>query len=285
MRHHRPVNPYRYKEASEDRVTQPDPTAGLPGERIESPASRNGGRTSLAHDPRVDERSDSQPDDMDRDADAVSPHVGDQAEQLIARYADPRPLLIVISGPSGVGKDETLKAMDDRGHPFHFVVTATTRPRREGEVDGRDYHFVGVGDFAEMIEDGELLEYALVYGDYKGIPKQQVRDALASGKDVVLRIDVQGARTIRKLAPEALLIFLVAESIDELRRRLLDRKSEPPDQLKMRIATAREETKVVDEFDYVVVNRRDRLSETVDTLLSIIAAEKHKVQRREVPDL
>lgn len=216
---------------------------------------------------------------------AARPDAVGQAEQLIARYANPRPLLIVISGPSGVGKDEALRAMKERGHPFHFVVTATTRPKRRGEIDGRDYHFVSMGDFAEMIEQGELLEYALVYGDYKGIPKQQVRDALASGKDVVLRIDVQGARTIRKLAPEAMLIFLVAESIDELGRRLRERKSEPPDKLKMRIATARQETKLVDEFDYVVVNHRDRLDETVDVLLSIIRAEKHRVHRREIPDL
>lgn len=230
-----------------------------------------------------------QPTDIPTRSEADDPtarqDAGGQAERLVARYADPSPLLIVISGPSGVGKDETLRAMKDRGHPFHFVVTATTRPKRVGEADGVDYHFLSMGDFAEMIEEGEFLEYALVYGDYKGIPKQQVRDALASGKDVVLRIDVQGARTIRKLAPEALLIFLVAESIDELGRRLRERKSEPPDKLKMRIATARQETKLVDEFDYVAVNHRDQLDKTVDTLISIIRAEKHRVHRREIPDL
>ena len=203
----------------------------------------------------------------------------------IERVLDPPALLIVISGPSGVGKDETLKAMKARGHPFHFVVTATTRPRRDGEVEGVDYHFVSVDDFAEKIEQGELLEYAIVYGDYKGIPKQQVRDALASGLDVILRIDVQGAKTIRKLSESALLIFLVADSTDELERRLRERKSDPPDRLKIRIANAREEMKAATEFDYVVVNRRDQLESTVDTLLSIITAEKHRVRARGMPRL
>src|SRR5438105_8278824 len=109
------------------------------------------------------------------------------------RREEPPPLLVVISGPSGVGKDATIKRMKEMGYPFHFVVTATTRPRREGEIDGVDYFFASMGDFAQMIEAGELLEYAVVYGQYKGIPKQQVREAFASGKDVVLRIDVQDA--------------------------------------------------------------------------------------------
>jgi guanylate kinase len=105
----------------------------------------------------------------------------------------PKPLLIVISGPSGAGKDTILQRMKERELPFHFVVTATTRPRRENEIDGRDYFFVSKDEFARMIDEDELIEYAIVYGDYKGIPKQQVRDALTSGKDVIMRIDVQGA--------------------------------------------------------------------------------------------
>ena len=120
------------------------------------------------------------------------------------------PLLIVISGPSGVGKDALIERMKVEGLPFHFVVTATTRPKRPDEVDGVDYIFVTMSEFADMIERQELLEYAIVYGDYKGIPKQQVREALASGKDVVMRVDVQGAATVRRLAPEAVLIFLTA---------------------------------------------------------------------------
>lgn len=202
--------------------------------------------------------------------------------EAVERALAPRPLLIVLSGPSGVGKDETIHHMKACGLPFHFVVTATTRPRREGEVDGSDYHFVSVADFAELIEAGELLEHAVVYGDHKGIPKRQVREALASGKDVVLRIDVQGARTIRQLVPEALFIFLIADSMDELERRLRERKSEPADQLKMRIATARQELRRIEAFDYVVVNRRGAIDRTVEVIAAIITAEKHRVHPRRI---
>jgi len=202
--------------------------------------------------------------------------------EVIERVLEPPPLAVVISGPSGVGKDETIRHMKARGLPFHFVVTATTRPRRAGEVDGLDYHFVSMADFAEMIEAGELLEHAVVYGDYKGIPKQQVRDALASGKDVILRIDVQGAHTIRQIIREAVFIFLIADSMEEIERRLRERKSEPADRLKMRIATARQELRRIEEFDYVVVNRRDQLDQTVDTIAAIIRAEKHRVEARRI---
>ena len=206
----------------------------------------------------------------------------ESSDDIIARVFAPRPLVVVISGPSGVGKDETIRHMQAGSLPFHFVVTATTRPRRAGEVDGVDYHFVSMADFAEMIEAGELLEHAVVYGDYKGIPKQQVRDALASGHDVILRIDVQGARTIRQLIRDAVFIFLIADSMAELERRLLERKTEPADRLKMRIATARQEMRRVDEFDYVVVNRRGQLEKTVSIITAIIEAEKHRVQARRI---
>lgn len=197
---------------------------------------------------------------------------------LYKRLNSPRPVLVVISGPSGVGKDATIQAMQRRNTPFYFVVTATTRPRRPTEVDGVDYHFVSMGEFAEMIENGELLEYAIVYGDYKGIPKKHVRSALASGKDVIMRIDVQGAATIRKLIPNAVTIFLTAESEEELVRRLHERKTESEEKLKMRVATARQELKRFIEFDYVVVNRENELEETVNQVLSIITAEKSKVK-------
>jgi guanylate kinase len=189
----------------------------------------------------------------------------------------PRPVLVVISGPSGVGKDATIQAMQQRNTLFYFVVTATTRPRRPNETDGVDYHFVSMGEFAEMIDNGELLEHATVYGDYKGIPKKHVRSALASGKDVIMRIDVQGAATIRKLIPNAVTIFLTAESEEELVRRLHERQTEADDKLKMRVATARQELKSIVEFDYVVVNRDSELEETVNRVLSIISAEKSRV--------
>jgi guanylate kinase len=194
----------------------------------------------------------------------------------------PKPLLIVISGPSGAGKDTILQRMKERELPFHFVVTATTRPRRENEIDGRDYFFVSKDEFARMIDEDELIEYAIVYGDYKGIPKQQVRDALASGKDVIMRIDVQGAETVRKLAPEAVLIFITVDSEEELLNRLRERKTETADALKLRMATARKELQRVSDFDYVVLNRDFHLDDTVDTIRAIIQAEHHRVNPRMV---
>jgi len=192
------------------------------------------------------------------------------------------PLLVVISGPSGVGKDTVIQRMKGRRLPFHFVVTATTRPPRPDEEHGVDYYFVSHDDFAEMIEENELLEYAIVYNDYKGIPKEQVRQALKSGKDVIMRLDVQGAETIRDLSPDALLIFLTTQNEEELVNRLKARKTETREGLKLRIATARQELKRLNEFDYVVVNRELQLDETVDTILSIIHAEHHRVHPRKV---
>jgi len=194
----------------------------------------------------------------------------------------PNPLLVVISGPSGAGKDATLKRMQELGYPFHFVVTATDRPRRPGEVHGRDYFFVSTAEFEDMLARDELLEHAIVYGHHKGIPKEQMRQALASGKDVIMRIDVQGAATIRRLVPEAVFIFLTASSEEELIRRLKSRKTETPEGLQKRIATAREEMKQIKKFDYVVVNRDNHLDETVQTIMAIITAEKCRVHQREI---
>ncbi len=205
-----------------------------------------------------------------------------EIQALYQSMTHPRPVLLVISGPSGVGKDATLDMMKERAYPFHFVVTATTRPIRPTETDGKDYHFVSMGEFAEMIEAGELLEYAVVYGDYKGIPKKHVREALASGQDVIMRIDVQGAATVRKLVPEAITVFITAQNESELVARLQERKTEPPDQLKLRIAMARQEMKRIREFDYVVINREGCLNNTVDQVASIITAEKARIDWKPV---
>ena len=202
--------------------------------------------------------------------------------QTPSQILGPEPLLIVISGPSGVGKDTVVNRMAERKFPFHFVVTAITRPPRKEEVHGVDYFFYSKDEFAEMIERDDLLEYAIVYNDYKGIPKSQVREALASGKDVVMRIDVQGAATIRELCPDALLIFLIADTEAELVGRLKSRKTEKPDAINLRIATARKELTRVDEFDYVVANRDSRLEETVDSIKAIIHAEHCRVNHRKV---
>ena len=192
------------------------------------------------------------------------------------------PLLVVLSGPSGVGKDTVLAGLKKCNHPFHFVVTVNTRPKRPDEAEGLDYHFITKERFAEMINRDELLEHAIVYGDYKGIPKQQVRDALASGKDVLLRLDVQGAATVRRLVPEAVLIFITAPSEEELIARLQARKTEPPDQLHLRMATSRQEMKRMSEFDYVVVNRESCVDTTVNDVLAIIRAEHCRAHQRVV---
>jgi guanylate kinase len=192
------------------------------------------------------------------------------------------PLLIVISGPSGVGKDTVIDSMKRLDQSIHFVVTATNRPPREGEIHGVDYLFVSTDEFAAMIENDELIEYAKVYNDYKGVPKEQVRQALASGKDVVMRVDVQGAATIKELCADALLIFLTTQDENELVERLKARQTETPEDLNLRIATARKELQRIKDFDYVVANRDSCLDEAVDTILDIIHAEHHRVNPRKV---
>ena len=192
------------------------------------------------------------------------------------------PLLVVISGPSGVGKDTVIEQMKARDLDFRFVITATTRAPRADEVHGVDYFFYTQEEFARMIEEDELIEYAFVYNDYKGIPKAQVRQAFASGEDVVMRVDVQGAATVRKLYPEAVLIFLTTRDEDELVGRLKQRKTESTEQLNLRIAMARKELARVAEFDYVVVNPDGGLDQAVDAILAIIQAEHQRVHHRQV---
>ncbi|RMG96905.1 MAG: guanylate kinase [Chloroflexi bacterium] len=199
--------------------------------------------------------------------------------QACQRY----PLLIVISGPSGVGKDTIARRLIElRPDDFYFVVTATTRPPRAGEVHGRDYFFVSTDDFARMIENDELLEYAVVYNDYKGVPKQQIRDALASGRDVIMRVDVQGAAKIRQLIPNAIFVFLMTESEEELVRRLRERKSETAEGLSLRIATARQEMRRIHEFDYCVINAEGAQETAVRQILSIIEAAHCRVHQEPI---
>jgi len=206
----------------------------------------------------------------------------EEYELDVSRFLEPPPLLIVLSGPSGVGKDVILARMKELEYPFHFVVTVTDRPQRPGEVHGADYYFVSPEEFAAMLERDELLEHAIVYGQNKGILKSQVREALASGKDVIMRLDVQGAATVRRIVSDALLIFLTASSEEELIRRLKKRKTESPEGLKRRIATAREEMERLPEFDYVVVNRDGQLDEAVAQIMAIITAEKCRVKQRKI---
>lgn len=201
-------------------------------------------------------------------------------EEMLSRRI--QPLLIVISGPSGVGKDTVIDRMKERGLPFHFVVTANTRPRRPDEIDGVDYFFVSHEEFERMIENDELFEHAVVYEDLKGVPKHQVEEALNSGKDVIMRLDVQGAETVRAKCPEALLIFLSTRNEEELFERLKARRTETDESLSLRFDAALKEFDRLGSFDYYVVNAEHKLDETVDTIQSIIKSEHARTVPRKV---
>jgi guanylate kinase len=196
--------------------------------------------------------------------------------------ASSAPLLVVLSGPSGVGKDAVLGRMKEKGLPFHFVVTATTRPPRGGEKDGVEYHFLSEEEYDRLLAEDGLLEHAEVYGHRYGVPKAQVREALAQGRDVILRIDVQGAATVRKLAPEALFIFLAPASQAELEERLRRRETEDGSAFRLRMETAGREMACRDQFDHVVVNEQGKLDEAVERVVAVIAAEKARAGRRPV---
>jgi guanylate kinase len=192
------------------------------------------------------------------------------------------PLLIVISGFSGVGKDATLGKMKKAGSPFHYVVTATTRPKRPGENDDVDYHFLSEDKFRKMIKANQFLEWAKVYGNYYGVPKREIEEALRKGQDTIVKVDVQGAATIKKILPDAVFIFLMAPSTEELANRLKQRHGLHSADLDLRLSKAREEIESLPLFDYVVVNHTDNLDLTVAQLNAIITAEKCRSKPRMV---
>lgn len=198
--------------------------------------------------------------------------------QLLPQY----PLMVVISGPSGIGKDAVVHEMEQRHDSFYFVVTAASRSPRPGETDGVDYIFVSKKRFEEMIANDELIEYAHVYSEYKGIPRVHVEEAMRSGKDVILRLDVQGAARIRKLFPEAVLIFLLPESDEKWMERLQNRNTETPETLRIRCDAAREELNYLPIFDYAVINRTGELNQTVDCVMSIIQTEHSRLHPRKI---
>ena len=201
---------------------------------------------------------------------------------LLPEASPAPPLLVVLSGPSGVGKDAVLSELRKLDRPWQFAVTATTRPMRPGERDGVDYIFLDADTFARMRERDEFIECAEVYGRWYGVPRSQARDALRSGKDVFLKIDVQGAATIRHMAPESLLIFLIPPSLEELQQRLRGRMTESAEELERRLHTAGEELAQVHHFDYRVINPDGHLDRAAADIDAIVAAEKCRVVPRMV---
>jgi guanylate kinase len=192
------------------------------------------------------------------------------------------PLLIILSGPSGVGKDAVLTRMRRSGRPLHYVVTATTRPKRAREKDGVNYHFLSRKEFQQMIDRHQFLEWANVYGNYYGVPKAQVASALSKGADTIVKVDIQGAATIKKTLPQAVFIFLMPPSIEALEKRLKRRRSESSEELALRLERAKEEIKSLPLFDYVITSHQNKLDEVVSQIDAIIATEKRRVKPRTV---
>lgn len=191
-----------------------------------------------------------------------------------------RPLLVILSGPSGVGKDAVLARMKKLGRPFHYVITATTRPKRTGEKNGVDYHFLSRKEFQQMIDKHQFLEWANVYDNYYGVPKNEITAALYKGIDAIVKVDVQGAATIKEILPQAVFIFLMPPSVEELEKRLRRRRSESSTDLALRLEKVKGEIKSLPLFDYVITSRQNKLDEIVSQIDAIVAVEKHRVNPR-----
>jgi len=185
-------------------------------------------------------------------------------------------LAIVVSGPSGVGKDSVLEVLC-RIHPqARRCVTATTREPREGEVDGVDYVFLCVDEFKQRVESGWFLEYAEVHGNFYGTPRGWVEERTALGEDVILKIDVQGGLEVKRRMPDVVMVFLVPPSLDELERRLRSRSTDSDDEIGVRLANARRELEHITHYDYVVEN--DTVAAAAERLKAVIVAEQCRVR-------
>jgi guanylate kinase len=195
---------------------------------------------------------------------------------------NPPPLVIVLSGPSGVGKDAVLARMRRLQRPFHYVVTATTRSKRAREKNGLNYHFLSSEEFQQMIARHQLLEWANVYGNYYGVPKDEIALALSKGVDTIVKVDIQGASALKRILPQAVFVFLMPPSLEALEKRLKRRRSESSEDLLLRLATAKQEMKSLPLFDYVITSRQNKLDEIVSQIDDIIAAEKRRVKPRAV---
>lgn len=186
-------------------------------------------------------------------------------------------LLLVLSGPSGVGKDAVLGELEKIYPSVQRCVTVTTRPRRENEQNGVDYTFVSASEFRQRAEEGAFLEHAEVHGYLYGTPRQWVEDQLSKGIDVVLKIDVQGGLNVKRVKPEAILIFLVPPSLEELERRLRSRNSESEESVTRRLLNARKELEQIPHYDYMIEN--SSIAYAAEELKAVIVAEHCRVRK------
>jgi guanylate kinase len=194
----------------------------------------------------------------------------------------PNPMLVIISGPSGVGKDTIIEALQRRGHlpAYHYVVTCTTRSPRGNEIDGVSYNFLTVPEFLAMRDAGELLEANEVHGNWYGTPRAGVRDALARGQHAILKIDVQGAEVVKRKVPAALLIFVLPPSLETLVEHLKARRTESAEQLEIRQRNAALELARKDDYDFVVVNQENCVDATAENIEQIITQEERRGPRQ-----
>ena len=194
---------------------------------------------------------------------------------------EPKPLIVIISGLSGSGKDTVINRLKEISTvDFHFVVTCNTRKKREGEIDGKDYHFITREKFLEMIENGEMIEHSEVYDDLKGVPRFEIEKAMAETKDLILRLDYQGMRKVKAIYPHAVSIFIIPPDADAWIARLKSRNSDSEESLQLRIRTAVKELSHIEDFDYILVN--DEIDHAAMDLLTILRAEHMRSQNLKV---
>lgn len=208
--------------------------------------------------------------------------VSQNQQRASAQSSTRHGLLFVLSAPSGTGKDTVITALKQQGLNFYVVPSMTTRTPRPGESEGNPYHFVNQEIFEGMVNRGELLEYANVHGNWYGQPRKLIRDNLAAGRDVLLKIDVKGAATIKSKVPDAIFIFLIPGSLEELTQRLTDRQTETEEEVQRRLTDAQKELAEQHWYDYLVQNRDGHLEEAVDCLRAIMMAEHCRVHVRNI---
>jgi guanylate kinase len=208
--------------------------------------------------------------------------VSQNQQHASAQSSTRQGLLFVLSAPSGAGKDTVINTLKQQGMDFYVVPSVTTRTPRPGESEGHPYHFISKETFEQLVSQNELLEYANVHGNWYGQPRKLIRDTLSAGRDVLLKIDVKGAATIRSKVSDAIFIFLIPGSLEELTQRLTGRQTETEEELRRRLADARKELAEQHWYDYLITNRDGHLQEAVDCLRAIMLAEHCRVHPRNI---